>query len=168
MLTRRLTGRAPRADDAPGYRALLLAPEVGAWLRPPPLPAFTEGDVLELLERDRAHWRAHGFGPWAVLDRPTERYVGRVGLAWATVEGRRVVEIAWALVPDRWGEGLATEAARAAVDEARRLALEEVVAFTLAHNRASRRVMEGAGLRFAGEIEHAGLPHVLYRLGPDR
>ena len=76
------------------------------------------------------------------------------------------MELAWALLPARWSAGFATKAARAAVAAARELTLPDVVAFTLPHNTASRRVMEKAGLRFAGEVEHAGLPHVLYRLSP--
>jgi RimJ/RimL family protein N-acetyltransferase len=44
-----------------------------------------------------------------------------------------------------------------------RLGLEEIVAFTLPHNVASRRVMEKVGFRYERDIEWAGLPHVLYR-----
>ena len=54
----------------------------------------------------------------------------------------------------------------AAVDAARELGLAEVVAFTLAENVASRRVMERAGFALDGTVEHAGLPHVLYRRAP--
>lgn len=39
----------------------------------------------------------------------------------------------------------------------------ELVAFTLPHNAASRRVMEKAGFAYERDTEHAGLPHVLYR-----
>jgi [ribosomal protein S5]-alanine N-acetyltransferase len=38
------------------------------------------------------------------------------------------------------------------------------VAFTLATNQASRRVMEKVGGQFESDIVHAGLPHVLYRI----
>ncbi len=77
------------------------------------------------------------------------------------------VELPWALVPERWNEGLGTEAAVAAVETARRLGLSEVVALTLRTNTASRRVMDKAGLRLMEEIQHAGLPHLLYRLKLD-
>ena len=74
------------------------------------------------------------------------------------------VEAGWAIVPKRWGEGLATELARASVSTAfEQLGLGEVVAFTLPDNAASRRVMEKVGLTYERDIEHAGLPHVLYR-----
>ena len=158
----RLAARRPCRADEPAYEALLRAPEVEAWLRPPPLPPFGPHEVRRLLARDLRHWTQHGFGPWAlVLD---GAYAGRGGLAWTEVAGERAVELPWALVPSAWGRGLATEAARGAVGWARRLGLPEVVSFTLTTNTASRRVMEKAGLEPAGEIVHAGLPHVLYRL----
>ena len=64
------------------------------------------------------------------------------------------MELAWALLPTSQGAGLATEAARAALTMARSAGLDELVAFALTDNEPSRKV----------EIEHAGLPHVLFRL----
>jgi RimJ/RimL family protein N-acetyltransferase len=89
--------------------------------------------------------------------------VGRAGLWWTLVEGRAELELGWVVHPDRWGEGIATEFAaevvRLAGDE---LGVRRLVAFTLPHNTASRRVMEKIGLTFERDITHAGLPHVLY------
>jgi ribosomal-protein-alanine N-acetyltransferase len=56
---------------------------------------------------------------------------------------------------------MAREAVRVAFEV---LELDEVVAFTIDVNAPSRRVMEKLGMTFGAEIEHAGLPHVLYRL----
>ena len=47
------------------------------------------------------------------------------------------------------------------------LGLGEIVAFTLPTNVASRRVMDKSGFTFERKIEHAGLPHVLYRRARD-
>ena len=44
------------------------------------------------------------------------------------------------------------------------LGLADLVCFTLTTNRASQRVMEKVGFGFEREVEHAGLPHLLYRL----
>ena len=89
---------------------------------------------------------------------------GRAGLNTTRVAGEQAVELAWAVVRAAQGRGVATRAALAAVAEARRIGLDEVVSFTLPDNVASRRVMEKAGLEFDRDITHAGLPHVLYRL----
>ncbi len=161
--TPRLEGRRPDAADGPGVRALLLHPEVQVWLRPAPLPAFEARDADTLLQTDQEHWVRHGFGPLSLRDRVTGEYVGRGGLARATVLGRPAVELPWAVVPARHNEGLATEAARAAIEWAWDLDLPEVVSFALKGNAASRRVMDKAGLTFDRDLKRAGLPHVLYR-----
>jgi RimJ/RimL family protein N-acetyltransferase len=160
--TERLNCRAPGRRDHRGYRALLLDPLVAAALFPPPLAPYGPREVARLLRADVEHWNRHGFGPWALIDRATGAYVGRGGLAWTTVAGRRAVELPWSIVPGRWGEGLATEAGRAALTTARELGLREVVSFTAVGNHASRRVMEKIGLVREAEVEHAGLPHVLF------
>jgi RimJ/RimL family protein N-acetyltransferase len=90
--------------------------------------------------------------------------LGRGGLQCTAVEGEPMVELPWVIEPDREGEGLATEAALAAIEWARSLALGEVVAMTTPGNLASRRVAEKAGLRPSCEIEHVGIAHFLYRL----
>jgi [ribosomal protein S5]-alanine N-acetyltransferase len=167
VLTDRLVLRRPVPGDEARYRDLLFNPEVEAWLRPSPLRPFSESDPPALLARDLEHWGGHGFGPRVVEERGGDGsvpFAGRAGLSWTTVEGVLAVQLAWALVPRAQRRGLATEAALALVDEARALALPEVVSFTLPHNTASRRVMEKAGMEEDGDIVHAGLPHVLYRL----
>jgi [ribosomal protein S5]-alanine N-acetyltransferase len=44
------------------------------------------------------------------------------------------------------------------------LGMADIVAFTLATNQASRRVIEKVGGQLERDIVHAGLPHVLYRI----
>lgn len=163
-LTARLRVRSPLRSDEPAYLALLLNPAVGMSLRPPPLPALTTPQVREMLSDDIHHWEEHGFGPWALLDGESGSFLGRCGLQCTAVEGEPMVELPWVIDPDRQGQGLATEAALAAIDWARSLPLDEVVAITTPTNLASRRVAEKAGLRPSGKVEHVGLAHILYRL----
>jgi ribosomal-protein-alanine N-acetyltransferase len=76
-----------------------------------------------------------------------------------------VVEVGWSIAPDRWGEGLATEAGRASLAWAFDVAgLDRVVSYTLRDNLASRRVMEKLGLRYLREFERRGFDQVLYEL----
>jgi RimJ/RimL family protein N-acetyltransferase len=162
--TARLLCRQPFAGDAHDYRALLLDEDVAAWLRPPPLPPFRAGEPEALLGKDVAHWETHGFGPWSLIHRSTGRFVGRGGLAWTQVAGERAIELPWALLPAFWNDGLATEAALAALAAAERIGIPEVISLALLDNAPSRRVMEKAGLEYDRDVEHVGLPHALYRL----
>lgn len=165
--TVRMVGVRPRAEHGPDVVALWRHPRVIPTLWPTS-DGPTEAEVLAMHDRAIEHWRRHGFGTWILRDRETDAMVGRGGLQHTHVAGRDEVEAAWAIVPERWGQGLATELARKSADVAFTvLGLKEVVAFTLPHNAASRRVMEKTGFVYEQETEHAGLPHVLYRLRRD-
>jgi RimJ/RimL family protein N-acetyltransferase len=167
-LTARMRCERLRREHAAELSRLLRDPRVGRWLWPTVEPP-SENDLLGSVGAMLAHWEHHGFGPWLLRDRITDELVGRGGLQYTQVAERDEVEVGWTIVPERWGQGLATElaltAARVAFGE---LGLRQIVAFTLPHNLASRRVMEKAGFRYEREIEHAGLPHVLYRRMADR
>jgi len=117
-----------------------------------------------LAECDR-HWEQYGFGLWAVQVKATGLFAGRGGLKHTYIGERDEVEVAYALLPQYWGQGLATELAvacvRAGFDVLHR---PDLVCFTLTTNRASQRVMEKVGFRYECDVIHAGLPHVFYRL----
>lgn len=162
--TKRLLLRPPRVGDIDGYLGLFLRPEIGRWLRPPPLDPFDREEIERMLAADIAHWERHGYGLWAASGRDDGELAGRVGIRGTAVEGEPAVELAWTIDPGRHGGGLAAEAGAAAIELAGESGVEELVAMTLPHNRASRRVAEKLGMEPAGEIVHAGLPHVLYRL----
>jgi len=161
--TERMILERLRLEHAADQLRLLLDPRVSATLWPRAgIP--TETDVLEGLAAKVDHWDRHGFGMWQLSDRETGEMVGRGGLQYTYTAGLNDVEAGWAVVPERWGQGLATELAHACVEVGfEQLNLLELVAFTLPDNRASRRVMEKAGFAYERDIVHAGLPHVLYR-----
>ena len=156
--------RQPDPGDGDSYEALLLEPAVSAWLRPEPLPPFHRADIEEMLADDLRHWREAGFGPWALVEAEGGALVGRVGLRRTSIGGELVTELAWTVRPAWQGRGLATAAAVEALELARSVGVEEVVALVLPANLASRRVAEKAGMRSTGEVTHAGLPHLLYRV----
>jgi RimJ/RimL family protein N-acetyltransferase len=142
---------------------LMRDPRVAETLWPAPDPP-SEAEVAASLASKIEHWERYGFGLWLVRDRQTGEMVGRGGLQHTFVEGMHEIEAGWAVVPERWGQGLATEMACASIDAAfGPLRLPQIVAFTMPHNVASRRVMKKTGFTFEREIVHAALPHVLYR-----
>lgn len=142
-----------------------------------PAPATAE-ESDRLIEHSNAEAAVHGFHFQAVEHRSDGVLLGMMGLApmsqvmQAATGGK--VEIGWQLNARYWGQGLAPEGARAWLDHAwHRLDLDEVVAFTAAINRPSRRVMEKIGMDHDPATDfahprlpdgHALRPHVLYRL----
>jgi RimJ/RimL family protein N-acetyltransferase len=165
--TRRLLCERLRPDHADELRRLLLDPRVGRTLWPRSEPP-TDADVLDSLRAKIEHWERHDFGMWLARDRATGEMVGRAGLQYTYSPGLEEVEAGWAIVPERWGQGLATELAWASIDAAfGKLEMRDIVALALPDNLASRRVMEKTGFVYEREAIHAGLPHVLYRRRPD-
>jgi ribosomal-protein-alanine N-acetyltransferase len=159
--TPRLRGERIGPEHEEALCVLLGNPRVGATLG----GAQSPGAVRIAIGRHGEHWDAHGFGYWMFLDRETGAPVARGGLSRAHVGDRDEVEVGWAVTPERWGQGYATELGAASVRVAfDLLALSDLVSYTLPHNLASRRVMEKLGFGYEREIVHADLPHVLYRL----
>lgn len=122
--------------------------------------------VARLLARWVDHWDRRGFGTYVLRDRADDRPVGWIGLGETDVGGEGGVELLYAIATERWREGLASEAGAAMVACAfsPAVGLDELVGFTLPENVGSRRVLERLGFEYEAEVEHAGLPHVLYRL----
>jgi [ribosomal protein S5]-alanine N-acetyltransferase len=160
----RLVYERLRPGHAEDHARLLRDPQVAATLWPWS-GGPTEADAVESLRAKVEHWQTHGFGYWLLRDRATGELVGRAGLQHTLLDGEDAVEAGWAIVPHRWGQGLATEAAAMSVRIGfYHLALTEIVAFALPENLASRRVMEKSGFAYERQIVHATLPHVLYRI----
>ena len=164
LSTDRLLGEPLAPSHVEELQPLLSDPRVAATLSPnglPPVPGGTHA----ALQLKADHWQRYGFGLWLLRDRASGAMVGRGGLQRTRIEGVDEVELAWAIVPERWGQGLATELAIACVEIGfEDLGLPELIAFTLTTNGASRRVMEKVGMTYERDLTYVGLPHVLYRI----
>ena len=66
--------------------------------------------------------------------------------------------------PGRVGRGIATAIGHEALALAAARGAREAVALSRADNLASRRVMDKLGMAPSRELQHAGFPHVLYRV----
>lgn len=116
-----------------------------------------------------------GFGLWALRRRDTGEHVGFTGLS-VPAEPHPLagqVEVGWRLARGAWGQGLAREAATAALTYGFDTAgLGEVMSMTARTNVRSWRLMERLGLLRdrAGDFDHPALPvgdplrrHVVHR-----
>jgi [ribosomal protein S5]-alanine N-acetyltransferase len=159
--TRRLRAERSHPRHLALYVRLEQDERIAAWLGGTKAPLDTEAR----LERELAHWDERGFGRWALFDSASGGFVGRGGLRQVEIDAVPVVELGYAIVAERWGEGLATELGATAIEIGfRDLDLEEIVAFTLPNNVASRRVMEKLGFAYERNFLWKSKDHMLYRI----
>jgi RimJ/RimL family protein N-acetyltransferase len=160
--TERLRLRGWRDGDVADLAGIRSDPEVGRWLGFPDPAKAAESIALW-----GAHWQEHGFGLWAVEEKQSGRFAGRIGLMhhddWTA--SAHDAEIGWTVAREFWGRGYATEGARAALDWARaRGAPRQIISITRPDNLRSRRVMEKLGLVHIGETHWHGHDQVWYAL----
>ena len=146
VTTERLSLRRFAAADLDGLAAVFAKPEV--WMFPFGR-AFTRAETETFLAGQIAHWDTCKVGCWLVEERETNRVIGYAGLSVPTFlpEVLPTLEVGWRFDPDVWGQGYATEAARAALREGfTTLGLDEICSLPQVENHASVRVAERIGM----------------------
>jgi RimJ/RimL family protein N-acetyltransferase len=149
--TERLTLRRFEPDDVDALAAVFAKREVWEF---PYQRAFDRDETAAFITSQRDHWDACDFGLWLVVQRASNRVIGYAGLCVPMFLPAVLpaVEVGWRFDPDVWGQGFASEAARAALDHAFiTLQLPEVCSVPEAGNAASVAVAERIGMR-RGEV----------------
>jgi [ribosomal protein S5]-alanine N-acetyltransferase len=160
--TARLTLRRLQPTDG---RAMFAVHDDPATYRYSPARPHPDLATSEEMLRSCLHdWDTYGFGYWAVkLAREEEKIVGFGGVEYRIWSEREVLNLYYRLIPSAWGQGYATELARAAVSLARTyLPQWAVVARTRAENIPSIRTAERAGLIRLPDLD---TEHVVFAVG---
>src|SRR5258706_16421305 len=108
------------------------------------------------------HWVLRGYGLWAVEERATGQFIGRIGCL--EPEGFPAFEIAYTLTASAWGRGYAREGAAAALRYAREvLGRRDIASIIRPANTASIRVAQCLGAAAGEPVECFGPPAILNR-----
>jgi RimJ/RimL family protein N-acetyltransferase len=160
LTTERLRLRSFRQDDFEAYASMMADPAVTRFLgagRP-----LSRADAWRQMAMFAGHWILRGYGLWAVEERTTGQFIGRIGCM--DPEGFPAFEIAYTLARSAWGRGYAREGAAAALRFAREtLGREEITSIIRPANTGSIRVAESLGAVAGETVEFFGAPSVLYR-----
>ena len=100
-------------------------------------------------------WEEKGYGLFAVELLDSRRLIDFAGLAEPAFlpEVMPAVEVGWRFAREAWGQGFATEAARAAIDFGLgTLRLPEIVSIHQVGNHASARIMQKLGMCFDRQL----------------
>lgn len=160
--TERLLLRPFRPADIDPYAEMCADSEVMEFLNATGSP-ISRADAWRQLAMYLGHWELRGFGTWAVEERGTGAFVGRVGLHFP--EGWPDRELGWTIARKFWGRGYASEAARAAIAHAfGTLGWTHLVSLIHPNNHRSARLAERLGYHVHGAAEVVGLRLSVYRL----
>jgi RimJ/RimL family protein N-acetyltransferase len=160
LTTERLRLRGIRKSDLDDYAALYADREVLRYLIAGPEP-WDRGRSWRNLAFLLGHWQLAGSGSWVLEHRETGTFVGMVGFS--DPEGWPGFELGWILARQWWGQGLATEGARAALDYGFAvLRRDRFISLINPENRASIRVAERLGERLEGRVQHLGREMLCY------
>ncbi|WP_245417514.1 GNAT family N-acetyltransferase [Aminobacter sp. AP02] len=92
-------------------------------------------------------YRQHGLTKFRLLRREDGRFIGRAGFSLFAATGQ--FELGYAIAPEFWGQGYATEIARALADHfLDRNVRDHFIAFAHVDNGASLKVLEKIGMRY--------------------
>lgn len=156
--TDRLLLRPIGPEDLDDFAALHAEPEVTRFLG-----ALDRSAAAERIRADEVEWRERGHGIFVVTHRESGEFLGRAGLKYwpQFVE----TELGWALRRDAWGNGYATEAARACAEWGfSNLDPPYLTAMIDPANSRSARVAARLGMTAAREDVLLGDPVVVYLL----
>lgn len=133
-----------------------------------------EAETLAMVNRINIAFDKHGFGLWAVENKITKEFLGFTGFMIPQFESffTPCVEIGWRFKNESWGQGFATEAAKACIDYGfHNLGFNKIVSFTSALNLKSERVMQRIGMTYVCSFDHPKIEkenqlcrHVLYEI----
>lgn len=165
VFTARLVLRPLGEADVPAYAEIRYHPQVARWLPAAP------GDPLENARRSVAYfaqcWAADGHGPWGVFRNEGGEEGALIGHGGLRVipefDGR--TELLYALHPDAWGHGYATELGQAALRYGfERRGLPSIFAITLPDNHASQAVMTRLGMRYRKRATYRDMDVVWFEI----
>ena len=144
--TARLLLRPCTLEDLDALHRFWTDPEVRRYLWDDQVISREQAETM--LQRSLASFRTHGFGLWIVYCAGEEAMVGFCGLSLTGDPPQ--VELLYGIAPSLWGQGLATEAARAVLRYGlEALRLVRIGAGADVPNVASVRVLEKLGMTFA-------------------
>lgn len=157
--TPRLLLRKFTPDDADALEKVIGDPVAMVWYAAP----FDREGVETWIRRNLDRYEREGHALWALVLKSTGEMIGDCGCVTQEVEDQTAIEIGYHVRRDHWGNGYATEAARACIDFAfEKLGAPRVISMIRPGNISSRRVAEKNGLTCEKIVFWKGFDHCIY------
>ena len=137
---------------------------------------FADGEVMRFIgdgktyprsaaEQSITKWndyeRKHGFTSWAIIRKEDNAFIGKCGFNY--LPDNSDIELAYMLDEPYWGNGYASEIAKATLEYAiNKLNLKRVVALVYPQNSPSIRVIEKTGMKYEKEYVYSERKLLMY------
>ena len=166
LTTPRLTLRPMRADDVDPLLALFGDPR---FMEAFDAPVFDRSRMQAWVGSNLEHQDRFGYGLFTIIERDNGDVIGDCGIETMEIDGRAESELGYDVRRDRWGRGLATEAAGAVARYAfADLGLTRLISLVRDGNRRSARVAEKVGMEAEGRMRRGGVEYVVYAMESPR
>jgi [ribosomal protein S5]-alanine N-acetyltransferase len=162
IVTDRLIFREFQLKDLQALAPILADPKV---MKFSPTGVNSVEQVQERIEGFIDCYNEFGFGKWAVILKKSNQLLGYCGIAVDQIDGKDEKELGYRLDSKYWGQGLATEAASAAVKYGfDRFKLPYVLGIVERENTASVRVLEKIGMQYERQTIFHEIEMDVYRV----
>ena len=159
--TERLILREILPSDDKGMFALDSDKDVHKYLGNKPIETIEQ--ARQIVDFVRQQYIDNGIGRWAIIDKVTNEFMGWTGLKLvkeSTNNHINYYDLGYRLIKKYWGQGYATETAKASIDYGfNNLNLTKIFGTADINNIASRKVLEKAGLKYIETFDRGGIPN---------
>lgn len=159
--TKRLYLRELNTNDSENFYKLNLDPNV---IKYTGNSAFADIDEANEFLENYQDYKLNSYGRWAVINKENNEFLGWCGLKYDN--NLNETDIGFRFFEDKWGNGYATESAKACIDYGfEKLNLKTIIGRAMQENIASIKVLEKIGMQFVREFDfdnqHKG---VIYKI----
>ena len=110
-------------------------------------------------------YQRFGFGKWAVILKELNQVIGYCGIAIEQIDARAETEIGYRLSSKYWGQGLATEAASAAIQYGfKTFKIPYILGIAESANIASIKVLKKVGMEYERQTTFHDVRMDVYRV----
>jgi RimJ/RimL family protein N-acetyltransferase len=160
--TPHMTAHQIGLTDFDDLYSLLSNPEVTATLTRGP---FSKEETLQNLEHLMLQWNKQGFGALMFNDLETKKFIGRTSLRYEVIEDKQEVVLIYAVLPEFWNKGYATEMGKCCLNVGFETHnFESIIVFTSLKNLASQRVIDKLGFTYQKNFNYRNHEVRSYRM----
>ena len=161
--TKRLIIREFQVSDIEPLAKILAKPEVMQFFSP--TGALSTKQTAVKIQSFLDSYQKHGYGKYALIHRQSGRLIGYCGIVVEEIEDKLENELGYRLDSEFWGQGLATEAAKACLEYYfDKFKFDSVLGIVEPENKASIRVLEKVGMEFIQESTLSGRVIRIYKI----